>query len=307
MTGRDATVRIEDIAAKAICSSRPVIGIVPTYMPDEEVLRMKDRYASAVIAAGGAPLIIPFTSDVSVYEALLPRMDGFILSGGQDINPVRYGGDIAYGKLSELTPEREEVEYLILSYAYQFDMPLLGICRGMQMLNVFFGGSLYLDLEEQFGGAAAADDVPRAGEEPATRAGCRVNHWQTIDYATPTHTVTIVRPSKLGGILRCEHACVNSMHHQGVKIVPAGLSVAATGPDGLVEAVEVDDCTFMMGVQWHPEYFAGPLGSMAPLFRALVGHADMMRMRDGRCADCLRIRKGDDDALWPEVRFADYI
>ena len=185
--GAHRPVSIEDIATKAMGETRPVIGIVPTYDPNEGVLRMNNHYAQAVVAAGGAPLIIPFTSDVSVYESLLPRIDGFVLSGGQDISPVRYGGDITYGKLSELTPEREEVEYLLLSYAYQFDFPLLGICRGMQMINVFFGGTLYLDLEEQFDGVSALDDAPDASEGVRTPAGGRVNHWQTdahgVDYA----------------------------------------------------------------------------------------------------------------------------
>ena len=166
--GAHRPVSIEDIATKAMGETRPVIGIVPTYDPNEGVLRMNNHYAQAVVAAGGAPLIIPFTSDVSVYESLLPRIDGFVLSGGRT-SARCYGGDITYGKLSELTPEREEVEYLLLSYAYQFDFPLLGICRGMQMINVFFGGTLYLDLEEQFDGVSALDDAPDASEGVRTR------------------------------------------------------------------------------------------------------------------------------------------
>lgn len=305
MQGENRRISIEDIAAGAARATRPVIGIVPTYVPEEEVLRMKDRYAAAVVEAGGAPLIIPFTSDVSVYEALFPRIDGFLLSGGHDISPVRYGGDVTYGKLSELTPEREEVEYLILSYAYQRNLPLLGICRGMQMLNVFCGGSLYLDLGEQFDGVAEHDDEPVAGTV-TTPAGHPVNHWQAGDYDVPTHTVSIVRDSKLGSILKRGHASVNSMHHQGVRTVPEGLDATAYGPDGLVEAIEVRDRGFMLGVQWHPEYFAGT-GPMGPLFEALVNEAGLVRYREGRCGDCLRIRREMDGGCWPTVQFADYI
>ncbi len=382
------TVSIDEIATRAMDESRPVIGIVPTLDPNEGILRMNNHYAQAIVAAGGAPVIIPFSSDVSVYESLLPRIDGFVLSGGQDISPVRYGGDITYGKLSELTPEREEVEYLLLSYAYQFDYPLLGICRGMQMINVFFGGTLYLDLEEQFDGVAAMDDRPLAdlgasapivaaavagatagGQEVAgaagavaampcvagaaaavnavrgvagaeaasgaargagaasraavsgenegaaadptvtTPAGNRVSHWQTCDYAIPTHTVSIMRQSKLGNILGRDHASVNSMHHQAVRTVPPNLRATAYGPDGLVEGVEVGDCTFLMGVQWHPEYFAGEGQHMAPLWKALIDAARSTRCRTGRCHDCLRIDRAEADAnsVWPAVSFADYI
>ena len=382
------TVSIDEIATRAMDESRPVIGIVPTLDPNEGILRMNNHYAQAIVAAGGAPVIIPFSSDVSVYESLLPRIDGFVLSGGQDISPVRYGGDITYGKLSELTPEREEVEYLLLSYAYQFDYPLLGICRGMQMINVFFGGTLYLDLEEQFDGVAAMDDRPLAdlgasapivaaavagatagGQEVAgaagavaampcvagaaaavnavrgvagagaasgaargsgaasrasapgenegaaadptvtTPAGNRVSHWQTCDYAIPTHTVSIMRQSKLGNILGRDHASVNSMHHQAVRTVPPNLKATAYGPDGLVEGVEVGDCTFLMGVQWHPEYFAGEGQHMAPLWKALIDAARSTRCRTGRCHDCLRIDRAEADAnsVWPAVSFADYI
>lgn len=299
-------ISIDDIATGAARATRPVIGIVPTYDPDEKTLRMRDRYASAIVEAGGAPLIVPFTSDVGVYEALFPRIDGFVLSGGHDIDPVRYGGDVTYGKLSALTPEREEVEYLILSYAYQFDMPLLGICRGMQMLNVFFGGTLYLDLAEQFSGAVAADGVSASGAPAVSAPKDSVCHWQQVDYARPTHAVRIERATKLGSILRCDAACVNSMHHQGVRTVPPELAVSAHAPDGLVEGIEARDRSFMVGVQWHPEFFAGT-GAMAPLFSALVEAASAIRCREGRCDSCLHIRREAGAGCWPTVRFADYI
>ena len=392
MPGPQRKVSIYDIETRATGESRPVIGVVPTYDPNEGILRMNNHYAQAIVAAGGAPVIIPFTSDVSVYESLLPRLDGFVLSGGQDISPVRYGGDITYGKLSELTPEREEVEYLLLSYAYQFDFPLLGICRGMQMVNVFFGGTLYLDIEEQFDGVAAIDDRPLAdlgasapvvaaavagsvaagGPEVAgaagtvaampcvagaaaavdaglgvvggaggaaaavaagagtagaasataagnlhgaadptvtTPAGQRVSHWQTCDYAIPTHTVSIMRQSKLGEILGRDHASVNSMHHQAVRTLAPNLTATAYGPDGLVEGVEASDRTFLMGVQWHPEYFANEGQHMAPLWRALIDAARKTRCRTGRCHECLRIDRSVCEAgsAWPAVSFADYI
>ena len=409
MPGPQRKVSIYDIETRATGESRPVIGVVPTYDPNEGILRMNNHYAQAIVAAGGAPVIIPFTSDVSVYESLLPRLDGFVLSGGQDISPVRYGGDITYGKLSELTPEREEVEYLLLSYAYQFDFPLLGICRGMQMVNVFFGGTLYLDIEEQFDGVAAMDDRPLAdlgasapvvaaavassvaagGPEVAgaagtvaampcvagaaaavdaglgvvggaggaaggcaapavggtagsagtgaagaasaassaapasaagnlhgaadptvtTPAGQRVSHWQTCDYAIPTHTVSIMRQSKLGEILGRDHASVNSMHHQAVRTLAPNLTATAYGPDGLVEGVEASDRTFLMGVQWHPEYFANDGQHMAPLWRALIDAARKTRCRTGRCHECLRIDRSACEAgsVWPAVSFADYI
>lgn len=135
---------------------RPVIGIVPTQVPDEDIVRVNDHYTKAVIASGAAPLVLPISSDLSVYESIFPLLNGFILTGGQDIDPARYGGPSTYEKLSDLTPQREEVECLILSYAYRYDIPTLGICRGMQVMNVFFGGTLYLDLADQFQGGDAA-------------------------------------------------------------------------------------------------------------------------------------------------------
>lgn len=273
-------------------SVRPIIGIVPTYKVDDESLELPDRYVKAVAAAGGVPVVLPFNRDVAIYETLLPTMDGFVLSGGQDIDPVRYGEDITFGKAEEISPGREEVEYLIISFARQYDVPLLGICRGMQIINVAFGGKLYQDLDAQ-----------------ASRAG----HWQEAEYDKPTHHVSFEPESKLKEILNRESAFVNSMHHQGIRELGEGLRAAAFGEDGLIEAVEAQDLAFMIGVQWHPEFFAGQKSpeeigsatSMAKLFDRLIDEARICHCQDRKCNACLRIFREECGGCFPRIMFDD--
>lgn len=272
--------------------THPIIGIVPTYKVDDESLELPDRYVKAVAAAGGVPVVLPFNRNVAIYETLLPTMDGFVLSGGQDINPVRYGEDITFGKAEEISPGREEVEYLIISFARQYDVPLLGICRGMQMINVAFGGKLYQDLDAE-----------------ASRAG----HWQDTEYDKPTHHVTFDAASKLKSILESDSAFVNSMHHQGIRELGNGLVAAAFGEDGLIEAVEAQDLSFLIGVQWHPEFFAGQknaqeLGnatSMAPLFERLIHEARINHCHDRKCGNCLRIFREECGGCFPRIMFGE--
>lgn len=267
---------------------KPIIGIVSALDAEEDLLKMPNRYANAIVAAGGAPIALPFTTDVSVYETLFPTIDGFLLSGGNDISPVRYGGDITYGKLSELTPGREELEYLILSFARQFNVPVLGICRGMQMMNVSLGGSLYEDISDQFKDGAGS-----------------LTHWQELDYALPTHTVRIDGDSVLGAMLEITEASVNTMHHQGIKTLADRLRACAWSTDGLIEGIEDPGLDFFIGVQWHPEFFAGGK-IMGTLFRSLVKKAG--EHSSSRCeADRLRIVRNEHGGCWPEISFADAI
>lgn len=268
----------------------PIIGIVPSQEPTENRLTVRSTYVDAIVACGGAPMVLPITNDKHVYETLFPLLDGFVLTGGQDVSPKRYHEQVTSDKLSETTPQREEVECLILSYAYKYDVPTLGICRGMQMMNVFFGGTLYQDLADQFGG--------RDHEHP----DAPTKHWQDVDYANPTHFVKILRDSKLGELLQTDELATNSMHHQGVNEIAPLMRPAAYGPDGLVEAIEMPSRTYIMGVQWHPEYFAAK--SCKCIFTALVTEAAKAR-RSGRITrDPLRFIRDDGSNLWRVCRFA---
>ena len=269
--------------AAAISDTMPIIGIVPTYKPDTGSMELPDRYVQAVLASGGAPVVIPFSSEVAIYQTLLPNIDGFLLSGGQDIDPVRYGEAITFGKSEELAPGREEVEYLIISFARMYDVPVLGICRGMQMINVAFGGKLYQDLDEE---------------------SSRKGHWQTEDYSKPTHDVLIEPGTKLHGVLGTDRAKVNSMHHQGIRELAPGLVASAHDDTGLIEAVESPDLTFMIGVQWHPEFFAREGQSMAPMMSRLVDAADQVRHRNKRCRSCLSIMRKECGGCFPSISFS---
>lgn len=280
----------------------PVIGIVPSQNTTEKMVSFPERYANAIIKAGGAPLLLPLSGNPHVYETLFPLIDGFVLTGGNDIDPARYGAIRDSGKIDEHTPEREELEYLILSYAYRFDLPLMGICRGMQMINVCLGGTLYRDLGNQFPGIVRKGINDKEGELP------QLVHWQPKPYSEPTHPVTILPNSKLGKLLGVRDIMVNSMHHQGVCDLSTRVDAVAYAPDGLVEAIEVRDKSFMIGVQWHPEFFTGR-HRMECVFDALIEAATRMHARSNERGSVAITRSEPVGvhAQWPAITFADCI
>ncbi len=280
----------------------PVIGIVPSQNRSEKMVSFPERYANAIVNAGGAPLLLPLSDNPHVYETLFPLIDGFVLTGGNDIDPARYGAIRDSGKITDHTPMREELEYLILSYAYRFDLPLMGICRGMQMINVCLGGTLYRDLDDQFPG------IVRPGINDHISKLPKLVHWQPKPYSDPTHIVNIVPDSKLGQLLNAQQIMVNSMHHQGVCDLSTRVRAVAYASDGLVEAIEVLNRNFMIGVQWHPEFFKGN-HRMACVFKALIEAA-----RQSHATSALRgsveieaSHAEQGKASWPEITFADCI
>ena len=241
---------------------RPLIGIMPSLRPDDGALHVAGRYENAIAAMGGAPVMLPLVDDIEVFRTVLPLMDGFLLSGGNDVDPAQYGEDAEYEKLSFLTPRRDAIERLVLAYAYANDLPVLGICRGMQMLSVFLGGTLYLDLRDQF--------------QPVSGSPIGITHAQPADFGTSIHTVRLEHGTRLYRALHTDVLEVNSMHHQGVRRLSPLLVASAYSPDGLIEGIEAPERSFMVGVQWHPEFFPGR-EQMGTIFAALVDEAGMAR------------------------------
>jgi putative glutamine amidotransferase len=236
---------------------RPVIGITSSQFIDSASHGVFPRhsvskaYAEAVHEAGGTPIILPFFGDLAAN--MLDLIDGLILTGGADIDPARFGDDQLHPKTYDVLPDRDEAEIELTRGALSRDMPILGICRGIQVLNVAMGGTLYQDVPDQF----SAEIMHRQQEEsiPANEAG---------------HSVTVESGSLLERIYGEGSIAVNSFHHQAVREVAPGLVATGTSDDGLIEAVESPERAFVLGVQWHPELmFARHERHLAP-FAALV-------------------------------------
>jgi putative glutamine amidotransferase len=189
-------------------------------------------YSQAIHHAGGAPVIIPAAQDRKSLERILSAVQGLILSGGPDIHPRRFGEEPLAG-LGEVDETLDRMELMAAGLAVEKNLPLLGICRGIQVLNVALGGTLYQDISSQ---------VPES-----------ICHTPKADKAVNTHTVRIAAGSRLHKLFGKREVWVNGKHHQSVKDVAAGLVVSARARDGVIEAVELPGKRFVIGVQWHPE------------------------------------------------------
>ena len=211
---------------------KPIIGIVPLVDIERESYWMLPGYMKGIEQAGGIPLMLPLTSNEENLEQLAEEIDGFLYAGGQDISPNLYAQ-----KRSEMCGqccrERDEMETMLFRMVYEQDKPLLGICRGIQCINVVMGGTLHQDL---------------SSEHPSD-----TEHHQMPPYDVPVHSVKIIGDSPLYKLLKKETLMVNSYHHQAIKTLAPKLSVMAVSEDSLVEAVYVPNKKFIWGIQWHPE------------------------------------------------------
>jgi putative glutamine amidotransferase len=213
-------------------------------------------YTDAIVQAGGAPFILPLVDDEDVLRALYEKTAGFMLSGGHDLEPARYNSKQTYAKLIT-SPRRDKQELQLLQWALADDKPVLGICRGMQLINVGLGGTLHQDIK---------DNLPTAHD-----------HTSSVtkkDFRHLAHELTIEADSRLADILGQTHIKTNTLHHQAIQTLGEGLVATAHAEDGVIEAIELPGKRFVIGVQSHPEALEAKTETLwRELFKAFVDSA----------------------------------
>ena len=233
---------------------RPVIGITPDVgetagragRPPMPRYELKQAYADAVLAAGGLPIVLPYSEDEAASVEAVALCDGLVITGGAfDIPPELYGAR-AGDRLGPMKRGRTAYEQRVLHAALEASKPVLGVCGGMQLLAVELGGTLWQDIGDEVSGA--------------------FDHEQKLDPREPGHPVKVIEGTALEAILGVRDLQVNSTHHQAVRD-PGRARVCAVSPDLIIEAIELPD-HFALGVQWHPELLAG--AEHLALYRALV-------------------------------------
>jgi putative glutamine amidotransferase len=232
---------------------RPLIGITSAdFVQDGKWFnRAYAPNAQAVARAGGLPVLIPTGLDEETLRELYERLDAVLLPGGPDVDPLHYGA-VRHPMTVKIDDLRDQLELTVVRWAVHDDLPVFGICRGHQVLNVALGGTLVQDIPSELS-SPLTHDIP--DETPRS---------------TRIHDVSIESASRLASILGTTHVHVNSLHHQSVEKPAPGVVITAQSPDGVVEALEAPDRHFVLSVQWHPEDLYSDDESMLRLFTAFV-------------------------------------
>lgn len=247
----ESRLRSMDLGTEVLDYHAPVIGISGNFRDGDCTLAQ--AYYMSVIEAGGSPVVIPSYDNEKALVSLLDSLDGIVLSGGADIDPVFLGEEPL--DCVSINPRRDSQELMLVRLAVDRQIPVLGICRGIQILTAALGGKLYQDIKTQH-------------DRPS------IEHSQTIARGLPSHNVQLVKDSLLYRFFGKETLAVNSFHHQAVKEVPAGFRITAIAPDGIIEGMESTSFRPILGVQWHPECFLLENDrSMLPIFKWLVEKA----------------------------------
>jgi len=225
--------------------SLPVIGVSGSIDAKERKQYILRAYMKSVLKAGAIPVLLSMDMDEKQITACLERLDGLMLSGGNDMDPTVFG-ESPVPTLKQVNPLRDRFELRLIRAAYGLSMPVFAICRGVQTLNVALGGTLYQDLPTQY---------------TAPNGDGAILHTQKSQAHHPSHRVNLAEGSPLRALYGAESVMVNSMHHQAIKKLAPPLTVCATAEDGVIEAVCDASRAFVWGVQWHPERMekGGPL------------------------------------------------
>ncbi len=235
---------------------KPIIGINCDYEEEgKQPYSFTNRaYSEAVIAAGGIPFLLPIIKDINDVELLLGKIDGLLLTGGNDVPPRRYGEE-RHEKTVCVHPDKDTSDFTLVETSIQTKKPILAICYGTQLVNVALGGSLI-------------QDIPSEVKTPIIHKDSKNELY--------THTITIEENSLLHQIIGTDCIEANSTHHQAIKRLGNGLRDTAHTEDGIIEAVEWRDYPFLVGVQWHPERMTDSPHHLA-LFRALIKASKTLR------------------------------
>lgn len=239
--------------------TKPFIGISGNILRDNggpyvDLLRsyVNQDYPRSIEETGGIPVIIPFTENLDVARETVAKLDGLLLSGGHDVYPLHYGEEPLQG-LGDVFPERDQFDFALIKAAEEKQIPIFCICRGLQILNVYRGGSLFQDLKYD--------------------QNCTIKHCQNQTPSLGTHTVEIDSKSKLASAIGCNTWITNSHHHQTVKNVGKGLQVVARAKDGTVEGLEDPAYPWLVACQFHPEMMSTNDENAKRLFTAFVNAA----------------------------------
>ena len=211
---------------------KKTIGVLPLWDDEKNSIWMLPGYLEGIMQAGGLPIILPITENPEDIIALCEKCDGFLFTGGQDVDPELYGQEPLDNV--ETCPMRDTMEAVVLDYALEHNKAVLGICRGVQFLNVHLGGTLYQDIPSQCPSGTA--------------------HRMSAPYDRVCHTVQIIKDSPLCSVMGNEVIGVNSCHHQAVREIAPSLEAMAISEDGLTEALYMPEKEFVWAVQWHPEF-----------------------------------------------------
>ena len=228
---------------------KPLIALMPLWDEKMNSYWMLPGYMDLIIKSGGVPVMLSFSDDEQSVKEIADRFDGFVFTGGDDIDPAKYGEE-KIPQCGQPCVHRDSLEFALFSEAVKTDKPILGICRGMQFLNAALGGTLYQDLPTQ---------------KPS-----EVCHKQPAPFDALTHSVTVEKGTLLYDIVGTEKLMVNTLHHQAVDKIAPCLVPCAKADDGIVEAAYDPEKAFLLGVQWHPEMIFGHEENSIKIGKAFV-------------------------------------
>jgi len=238
-------------------TKKPLIGILANILTVEEGhfagterIYVNRDYVASVLRAGGTPILLPIIPDTAAIHQQIELLDGLVISGGQDVHPQHYS-EAPAPWLETTCLERDLFELAAIRHAHHLHKPIFGICRGLQLMNVAFGGSLFQDIHNDF----SKEALP---------------HSQKLKKDEISQKVSLAEDSWLESIYGKNELSINSFHHQAIKDLAPGFQVSARAEDGIIEAIEKIDERFLLGVQWHPEMMTEKHSDMQHLFNSFV-------------------------------------